>query len=236
MPRQSDPRGVPGTAVYTRARLVTHSSECARLYGTNWKTKVVSGKIVKINTRTKQGKSIRYVEADWDLRGQLKCREIYVSGVTFSSEQHDDIELAAATTNADTPNSPPQSHNSPARDSTVTPVTHTRSLGSSIVVIGTTAGPAPVTESCEPSWISISATVPLNGPVPVKEWSVVGPLVEVLSPDGSPRDMRPLDCRANRLAGARERRDKGKINTHKKANFCRAGMFEVPLQGSRVAW
>ena len=62
--------------MYTRARIVTHESECRCHYGdTTWHTKFVSGTVVSCE---KIGKRFKYVAADWNLLSGAKRITIYI--------------------------------------------------------------------------------------------------------------------------------------------------------------
>ncbi len=44
----SDPRKIPGEVVHAKARTVTNEKLCQRLYGSNWKVKVVPGVVLSV--------------------------------------------------------------------------------------------------------------------------------------------------------------------------------------------
>ena len=78
----TDPRTKPGSTVFTRVRLITHESECRRQYGdTAWKTTYVPGCVVSCEIREKNGKNLKYLTVDWNLRSGTKRAVVYIAGV-----------------------------------------------------------------------------------------------------------------------------------------------------------
>ena len=71
-----DPRLVIHNRVNTKASLVT--KDAARIYGSQWKTKLIEGKVTKVDKRIPEGKSrsATYIEVDWELPGRVIRKEL----------------------------------------------------------------------------------------------------------------------------------------------------------------
>ena len=78
-----DPRLVIHNRVNTKASLVT--KDAARIYGSQWKTKLIEGKVTKVDKRIPEGKSrsATYIEVDWELPGRVIRKELMVAFLLF---------------------------------------------------------------------------------------------------------------------------------------------------------
>jgi hypothetical protein len=74
-----DLRTIVGNKVSCKAKFVTHISECARRYGTNASTHIITGVVIESTVEQKDGKSrgATIVTADYNLGGgTIKCAKI----------------------------------------------------------------------------------------------------------------------------------------------------------------
>ena len=74
-----DTKKTIGGKISALASHVTHLSECHRRYGSNAKTKRVSGTVLSVEIRpTKTGRSSTWIHAEFDFGGRTKKRWYYL--------------------------------------------------------------------------------------------------------------------------------------------------------------
>jgi len=67
MGRSADARMVVGASVHAKAVHIKHFSECARLYGSCARTKLVTGVVTIVTREVKNGRSMTGVNSTWQL-------------------------------------------------------------------------------------------------------------------------------------------------------------------------
>ena len=88
----TDDRCLVGARVLAKATQVTHLAECSRRYGSNAKTKRVSGTVVSVESLSLPGKTRKscFITADYELggdvlkRARLNIRSVGVGDATVA--------------------------------------------------------------------------------------------------------------------------------------------------------
>jgi len=193
MPRAVDARLVIGNAVQTRAKLVTSDAECRRLYGSLWKTKVVSGIVRGVEKPLRNGRRQTLVTADWNLQERVKRVTLLLVNVKPPASQND-TETGAAVTEGAINEPEPESIGNisevPVVTVTDTPPSTTPSTR------GVTQGDddaAPKTVANGRDWEQQEVRLPLNCSVRQRNWKVIGPVDEILVPGNAISGMTPYD-------------------------------------------
>jgi len=88
---RSDARRKVGTRVQAKASNVLNEAQCRRLYGSNWKTKLLSGIVVGSRDKNEGSTGPRkqkcwLITADYDLNGTIKRKELNVRSVMLPKD------------------------------------------------------------------------------------------------------------------------------------------------------
>ena len=192
----SDERLIPGTTVHTKAKLLTTDRACRGMYGSLWKTKLVTGEVLGIQKVIKKTRTMTMVTAKWNLVNSTKVVTLHLSNIKKGQSPEAQTPTGTPIEEHHCQQGLPESHQhqtqSPNEGVTVT-------HGGGAQVLHTDVTPSardnvydgPVFIAHERSWKRLSVTRPMNGVIPVTPWRMTGPLDEIITFGHSPRDMTP---------------------------------------------
>ena len=196
MSTTTDSRRDVGSNVTTRARLVTSLPECRRLFGAAHKTKEVTGVVVSVESKPTKKRSVTYIIADWALPSGTKRASVNLASV----------KLAPASTPQAVATQPPDRDERPdevtaeisdaRRDDAVTDPSHATQppvLRSKSQINERPHTDEPTAAAHGREWNAQAVTLPLNGSIPKRDWSVRGSLGQHISFGHAPRDLEPID-------------------------------------------
>ena len=164
MPTTIDLRLIQGTAVQTRAILLTHASKCRRIFGSQFKTATIDGSVVSTRKakRKKVSQTVVLCQRNFPnepIQKEINLRSIKLKPICTTDSEHL-INNPPDTIDQITPNNPapvfPPGTNLPHSGAQhLLPInSHTNE---------TTNGR---------NWIQENCIAPINGPLPRRQWKV----------------------------------------------------------------
>ena len=188
--KKNDGRREIGAQVQAKAIAVTSASECKRLYGTLWKSQMVTGTVKRVVTPPAGSGKQTSLVCNWIISSVTKTKEVKLVSVTLPED-------CRGNTNSHSMEATEVSGMSLPQNSSA--ILHSASHEQDTSAGRTTGETSPATTqsavfvtSHGTHWIPRDIRLPLNGSVPRKYWAVSNVAGMRVSEDQGINDMTPL--------------------------------------------
>lgn len=154
-------------------------AECKRLFGSAWKTKLVSGTVLALHTDIVNGRRRKSVEAKWTISNRIKVVTLKIVNIKAGLPVPD--PSAETTVQAQTFEEPEPPEDLPSAQ-TETVTAHDAIAQDAFAT------------AHERTWTTQNCLTPLNGNIPPKICKVIGYSNQHLTYGRAPRDLSPFEC------------------------------------------
>jgi len=189
MVKPVDCRQVVGNRVLAPARQLTSISKCRRMYGAGWKTKMISGTVIRVIKERGNKRMMTSIEAEWELADGNKVTSLRLCSVKAPAGDEEDRVTEGGDQAQDTGSDGNEAEKSDA----VTPQERDLSTSVNTQPCDTGSTDEPVVICNDVEWIVSDVSMQMNGWRPNRSWRVIGPLDEIISEGHGPSDMTPYD-------------------------------------------
>lgn len=189
--KKNDARREVGATVSAKATAVTSASECKRLYGTLWKSQIVTGVVKRVVTPPQGSGKQASVLCEWTFGSSTKIKEVKVVNVTLVSSP----STGSATSEQPLSVAQPLDQSARLTDNPVASAIprDAETEWTAVPSVASSSQNAVYVTSHGIDWSYKDIRVPLNGSVPRRMWSVSHVAGSRIAEDQGVTDMSPLD-------------------------------------------